>query len=233
MKGVLAHGDGIVAYLDMPDGHVIDQPGFERHAFTPYAVYNPAYGRRFQERTGSGRSAENWTDIPRREYEDAADVLPLDYLADRFRILLGHGESLAIVFKRKQQRVELLYRVAPGVEAGDSEYRAARMWRHASAGGNGGHRAFDVFRMDSLQWRTGSVDGWRDFPEYLQTRHLHLDRAAAWRMAWALVRAAYLDHSTCVDTLLEAAARESREKADGFAAHLDAAIADLKGWSLG
>jgi|GEM_PF-3441148 len=232
MKGVLTDGDGIVAHGEMPDSHVIDEPRFEQHAFTPYAVFDGAHGRRFQERIGPGLSAENWTDIEPCDHEDAKQLLSPDDFADRYRVLTGSEESFALAFRRKQQRIALLQRLAPGIEVSNSEYHAARMWKHVPGGGNVSRRAFDVFRVDTLQWKTGTAGGWHDFPQYLQAMHFHLDYATAWRLAWALVRAAYLDNWSCVAALLETAANESRKKVNTFDRELGAVIAQLKCRSL-
>lgn len=222
MEGVLAQGDGIVADLNMPDGHVIDMPGFERNAFNPYAVYDAGHARRFQERTEPGLSTGNWTDIRRDEYDDAKEFLNIDVFSDRYRVLLGHGESYAVAFKRKQQRVELLYRITPGREVDNTEFHAVRT----------GTRFIDTFRSSDLHWRTGSaVTPWRDFAQYLQATY-YLDLATAWRMAWASVRAAYLDQLPCLDALLEAAAKQNREKANTFDACLRPVITHLKRQSL-
>lgn len=233
MRGVITYGDGIAAFYDMPHGHVIDEPGFEQHAFTPYAVFGAADGRRFQQRTGSGLPAENWTDIEPSDYEDAKEFLSPDDFADQYRYLSGEGESFAIAFKREQQRVALLQHIAPGKQVNESEYRAARMWKHAHGGGNASRRAFDTFRLADLFWKTSAAAAWEsDLPQYLQAMYLHLDYAQAWRLAWAFVRAAYLDHWQGVGSLLEAAAQESREKANTFDTYLGTVIAQLRERSL-
>lgn len=215
-KGVVAHGEGIVISSEVSDFHAIDQPGFENHVFTPYAAFDPGHGARYQRRTGPDMTVSNWTDIECDEYADAQTLLLEADFASGYRYRVGTAESPALIFKRKELRVTLLDKLAQGIELEDDEYHAVRPKS----------RAVDVFRVGTLQWKTQSANAWRDFAQYLQAE-CGLSRYVAWRLAWALVRSAYLESWETVGGLIRTA-RMPRSDRDMLPQHLDDAIGYLK-----
>lgn len=220
-QGVIAHGDGIVVSVAKSEFHTVDQPDFQSRHFTPYSVFDPRQGARYQKRTGPGTSASHWADIDSDEYRRAAATMPEMDFAESYRWLLGTREPHALMFKRKEQRVALLDRLAHGLEVPGDEYHAVRL---------SGSRTVDVFRLGTLQWKTQSANAWHDFAQYLQAKFA-VDRTTAWRLAWALVRAAYVDLWATVEGLIKMA-RVPPDRDDALTQHLDRTIDYLKALRL-
>ena len=220
-QGVIAHGDGIVVHVATSELHTVDQPEFQNRHFTPYSVFDPSQGVRYQKRAGPGTSASHWTDIDSDEYRRAAATTPEMVFAGNYRWLSGTREPHALMFKRKEQRVALLDRLAHGLEVPGDEYHAVRL---------SGSRTVDVFRLGTLQWKTQSANAWHDFAQYLQAEFA-LDRTTAWRLAWALVRAGYIDLWEIVEDLI-GMARVPSDKDDALTHHLDRTIDYLKALRL-
>ncbi len=103
-------------------------------------------------------------------------------------------EDEATLFKRTEQRVKLLQKIASGHEISETEYLAFQVG--ARAGG-----AATTIHKDTLGWYAPyKSEATKDFASLLEKIY-RLDRKTAWRLAWAFVRAAYLDKWAYIDHL--------------------------------
>lgn len=150
------------------------------------------------------------------------------------KIAIGHQSGTATMFSRAQARVKLLHRLLDGVELSDPKgeniYRAVGTTK-------GKRNGTIIVRLSDLFWRTGSSDQWAEFPSLLEDRY-DLPRPIAWRLAWALVRAAYAQEWDTVNLLIErasaraaAASEKNATKApamDVFAPVLEFVVSKLK-----
>ncbi len=154
------------------------------------------------------------------------------------KITIGSPQCPARALARAQARVNLLHRLLDGVELPDARWESVYRARGTANGRRYGNL---ILRPTDLFWRTGSGEQWTDFASLLEER-FNLSRSVAWRLAWALVRAAYAGRWENVETLLQTAplsdggATASSDRktvpsvpaSPDFAAILDTAVASLK-----
>lgn len=154
------------------------------------------------------------------------------------KVTIGHLRCPAVALARAQARVSLLHRLLDGVELPDARWESVYRARGTATGRRHGNL---ILRPTDLFWRTGSGEQWADFASLLEER-FNLSRSVAWRLAWALVRAAYSGRWENVETLIQmapladggATASSDRKTVPSvpaspdFATILDAAIATLK-----
>lgn len=114
---------------------------------------------------------------------------------------LGAESDVAIRFARHEARVRLLHKLMNGKEVPDKEWGSVYVfWKTASTGSRFGRI---VVRISDMFWHDSS-ERFYDFPHYLEDR-FNLDGKAAVRLAWSLVRAAYVSEWGLIDRLIREA----------------------------
>lgn len=195
-KNILAHGDKITVCVDFSYRHSIDMPNFEQYVFTPYASFDNCTGRKYQKLS----KANKWEQIDLHSHQAAFESNRRKHCPN-YRVSIGTGvEHTALSLKHNLARIRLLQLIIPGQERWD-EYIAFI---------NGAAQI--VWDTPTLFWRMVSdKHGSRDFASYFE-KTFSIDRTIAWRLAWTLVRASYVDKWDCVTHLLSQAQHKTKDK---------------------
>lgn len=175
-KMIMTEADGVTFYVDTQHKHSIDYVSgkpYYEYAFTPYAALDNALCNQHDK-----------------------------------TLKIGVSESPALQFKRKELRVKLLQKIHAGHEMNEEYFAMFGVTKGNSTAGNS--TAMTVFNINTLFWqmssdKTSTKDTStpsRDFASFIE-KTFSLKREIAWRFAWALLRAAYLERWVSVTVLLK------------------------------
>lgn len=154
-------------------------------------------------------------------------VTEVDGLTDSQTLKIGVSESPALQFKRKELRVKLLQKIHAGHEMNEEYFAMFGVTK-------GNSNAMTVFNINTLFWqmssdKTSTKDTStpsRDFASFIE-KTFSLKREIAWRFAWALLRAAYLERWVSVTVLLKLCKGRGIDDSD-FLRALESEIIRLK-----
>lgn len=200
--GILCHGDGITVSVPMSNKHTVEQPNYWDEYFTPYSVFDSSSGRRYfrKEYDGAGHIIQK-IEITKDDY-DIAEMTD-DNFNKHYEAWPGTNESLELLCKRRERRIKLLQYIAPGHRLSSVDKKSGYYSADEYVGKKPKHITPIKFNLNTLSSATTENYIVMDFVQRLMFIYGLDDRRTTFDIAWAALRAAYLDKWDIVEELIK------------------------------